>query len=109
MKKVIIVFFVLVAFSLVALYFINSYVPNKRSTYYGTVTDITGKPIEGAIIELVAKDWEDEEAVTDIDGKFILRTNMHLEKITAKKEWYKFLYDRDYLKNPHNFIGEKTP
>ena len=32
---------------------------------------------------------------------------MSLDKITAQKRGYKFKYDRGYLKNPHDFIGEK--
>jgi len=107
MKKIFLIFGGLALLTAVAMYYLNTYVPDLRYTYTGTVLDSTGNPIEGVTINFLSEGWKDEKAITDLGGKFILRTNMSLDKITAQKSGYKFKYDRDYLKNPHNFIGEK--
>ncbi len=108
MKKIFYIFGGIILLVATLIYYTNNYIPDLRYTYSGIVLDSAGNPIEGVTINFFSEGWENEKAITDPDGKFILRTNMSLDKITAQKIGYKFKYDRSYLKNPHNFIGEKT-
>jgi hypothetical protein len=76
-----------------------------ENEYYGTVSDITGEPLEGAVVHA-----GNTTVTTDAAGKFTVKTREDVEEMTIEFGEEEVIVGLDEeLYDPESYSGEDTP